>query len=80
MPKKVTINVNGQDMEAVEIGFSIKREDWNEYELLDGGIVRFKANVFRILRVLDADGKPAKTPDGDPFLIVQSQNAVVTSE
>jgi len=80
MPKKVTVNVNGQDMEAVEVAFSIRREEWNEYELADGGTVRFKANVHRMLRVLDADGKPARTPDGDPLLIVQSQNAVVTSE
>ncbi len=80
MPKKVRVNLNGQDVEAVEVAFTIRREDWNEYELADGGTVRFKASVLRMLRVLDADGKPAKTPDGDPMMVVQSQNSVVTSE
>jgi hypothetical protein len=80
MPKKVSINVNGEEMEAVEVAFTIRREDWNEYELADGGTVRLKASVHRMLRVLDKDGRPALTSDGDPMMVVQSQNAVVTSE
>lgn len=80
MPKKLRISVNGQEVDAVEVEFSIKHEDWNEYELADGGRVRAKLSAQRILRVLDADGKPAISAEGDPLIVVQSQNQVVASE
>jgi hypothetical protein len=80
MPKRVTVNINGQEREAVEVDFTIKREDWNEYELADGGRVRMRTAVHRMLRVLDQDGRPARNEAGDPFIIVQSQNAVVASD
>ncbi|HUG14256.1 MAG TPA: hypothetical protein VMM78_04485 [Thermomicrobiales bacterium] len=74
------INVGGQDVDAVEVSFSIVREDWNEYELADGGHVRLKTTTQRILRVLDDAGKPARTPDGEPFIVVQTSNQVVASD
>jgi hypothetical protein len=80
MPKKLRITVNGQEVDAVEVSFSIIHEDWNEYELADGGRVRAKLGVQRIMRVLDESGKPAMTNEGDPFVVIQSQNQVVASE
>lgn len=81
MATKRTINVNGQDLEVIDVGFeATKPEGWNEYELADGGRVRIKMTVIRILQVLDAEGKPAKNPDGDRFLIVQSNNQLVIQD
>lgn len=81
MAKMRKVPVNGVERDAVEVGFTVKREEWNEYELADGGIVRFKAGILRILQVLDADGKPARTPDGtEPLLVVQSANSLVITE
>ena len=81
MPTKRTINVNGQELEVTDVEFDpAKPEAWNEYALADGGRVRIKLSVNRILQVLDAEGKPARTPDGDRFLIVQSQNQMVVQD
>ena len=80
MPRKVQVKVDGRDVDAVEISFTIKREEWNEYELADGGRVRMRSAVHRILQVLDEDGKPARNPAGELMMVVQSQNAVVVSE
>jgi hypothetical protein len=80
MAQKRTINVNGQELEVIEIGFEPTKEPWSEYELADGGHVRIKIVVHRILQVLDSDGSPARTPEGDPFLVIQSINQVVVQE
>lgn len=76
MAKKVKVRVGDQEVDAMDMDFEIKREDWNEYELADGGRVRVKTTVLKILRVLDADGKPAATPDGDPMLVVQHKSDI----
>lgn len=80
MARKIRIKVNGQDRDAVEVDFKIRREDWNEYELLDGGKVKMRAAVMRMLQVVDDDGRPVLTPEGDRLIVVQSQNSVVISE
>ena len=81
MPTKRTINVNGQDLEVVDVTFEpVKPEAWNEYELGDGGRVRIKLSVNRVLQVLDPDGKPAKTAEGDRFLVVQSSNQMIVQD
>lgn len=78
--KTKKIQVGDQEVEAIEVAFTVGREEWNEYELADGGRVRVKTSVARILRVLGPDGKPARTPDDEPFLVVQSNNQVVASD
>jgi len=80
MAKVIKVTVGGEERAAVEVAFEIKKENWNEYELVDGGTVRIRLNVHRMLRVLDAAGQPARTPDGDPFVVIQSQNSVVVSD
>lgn len=60
--------------------FEIAREEWNEYRLEGGGTVRIKTVVHKIARVLDADDKPDYTVHGEPFVFVQSHNAVVARE
>ncbi len=80
MAKVFTVRVGDKDLKAIEQQFEIKREDWNEYTLLDGGKVRVKTTVGRIFRVLDESGKPAVTPQGDPNVIVRHQTQVVAVE
>lgn len=81
MATKRKINVNGQDLEVVDVAFEAsKAEAWNEYALVDGGRIRIKLSVNRILQVLDSEGKPARTPDGERFLVVQSNNQMVVEE
>ena len=75
MPK---INFQGREVDATEIEFQTRKEDWNEYQLMDGSIVRMKLVVSEILRiegVYDKEGNPVyhikstnvaavKSPDG----------------
>ena len=60
VPGKIQpIKAGNQDFLAVEQQFEIGREDWNEYKLLDGGVVRLKTTVQRIFRVVDEEWQPA---------------------
>lgn len=81
MGTKRTVNVNGQDLEVVDVGFEAsKPEAWNEYALVDGGRIRLKLSVNRVLQVLEPDGLNALTPEGDRFLVVQSTNQLVVED
>jgi len=67
------------DYDVMEMEFSIRREDWNDYEFADGGRVRLRTTVLKIFRVLDEHGEPARTADGDPWYIVRHKTDVVPS-
>ncbi len=79
MNKVLTVLVKGQEVQAREMDFSIRSEPWNEYILLDGGRVRVKCVVQRILRVLDEEGNPKSNPDGTPQIVIVSANSVISS-
>ncbi len=81
MATKRTINVNGQDLEVIDVAFDpVKAETWNEYALADGGRIRIKLSVNRVLQVLEPDGSHARTPENDRYLVVQSNNQLVIEE
>lgn len=80
MGRRTQINVGGTLLDVIEQDFEIQREDWNEYKLLDGGIIRLKTTVQRIFRVLDDQGKPKYAPDGDPEVVVRHNTQVVAIE
>jgi hypothetical protein len=63
-----------------EEDFTIEKEDWNEYRLLDGGTIKVKTTVQRIFRVLDASGKPKIDADGDPEVLVRHSSQVVATD
>jgi len=74
MAKIVKVDVGGGNLvDATEQDFQVQREEWNVYDLADGGRVRVKASVFKIFRVVDASGKPASGPDGEPLVVVKSK-------
>jgi len=72
------LTVNGKEEEVVELDFEIKREDWNEYILLDGGTCRVRLVVSKIFRVLDENGQPTWNQDGSPNFAITSGNMVVS--
>ncbi|MFC2032555.1 hypothetical protein ACFLUS_04235 [Chloroflexota bacterium] len=49
-----------------------RKEDFNEYQLTDGKILRIKMVVTRIIRL-----EEEKAPDGNPIYLIHSQNVVV---
>ncbi|MBI2869659.1 MAG: hypothetical protein HYX96_07535 [Chloroflexi bacterium] len=55
------INFQGREVEATEVDFQTRREDWNEYQLMDGAVIKIKLVVsgfFRIDGLYDEDGRP----------------------
>ena len=71
---------NGEELDAIELDFETHKEEWDEYRLLDGGRVRLKTSALKIFRILDPDGNPAYTPDGDPFILVRHSTQIVSTE
>lgn len=70
---------DGTQAKAQEVEFKLQHEDWSVYTLPDGTTVKLKTTVLKILQVLDSEGKPARTIEGDPLLIVNHRTDVITS-
>lgn len=60
---------NGREIEAVDLDFETIREDWNEYKLEDGTILKFKTIVSSVIRTAEYDPMT-----GDPVYHVRSTN------
>jgi len=59
MPK---VNFRGQEFDATEVDFQTRKEDWSEYQLMDGTVIKMKlvvSEIFRIEGVYDNEGNPA---------------------
>lgn len=74
------LEFDGNTMRVREVDFEVASEQWSQYKLLDGGIVRLKTSPLKIFRVLDAQGNPAFHPDGEPNIVVNHATQVVCSE
>ena len=61
----------GRQVEGKSVDFLTRKEDFNEYQLADGKILRIKMVVTRIIRL-----EEEKAPDGNPVYLIQSQNVV----
>ena len=58
MPK---INFQGQEVDATEVEFQTRKEDWSEYQLMDGSVVKMKlvvSDIFRLEGMYDQEGNP----------------------
>ena len=71
---------DGRDVNAMEVAFDIRREEWNEYELSDGGRVRVKTVVQKILKVVDDEGWQVYDANGDPIMIARNSVVISASE
>jgi len=60
---------NGREVEAKQVDFEVVREDWNEYKLEDGTVLKFKAIVTDIIRTEEYD-----PTTGNPIYHVRSTN------
>ncbi len=72
------VKAGAQEVDAIERDFEIGREEWNEYKLLDGGLVRVKTTVSRIYQVVDEQGNPRCNEDGSPMMLVKHKSDVVS--
>ena len=78
-PREMTLP-DGKKGMVIEMSFQIVKEDWNEYRLEDGIILRMKSTVARVFRVLDAEGNPAYHDTGEPNIINHSTNTAIAKE
>ncbi len=69
MPK---VNFGGHEVDATEIEFQTRKEDWNEYQLMDGTVIKMKLVVSEIFRI---DG--AYDTEGNPTYQIKSTNLPV---
>ncbi len=70
-------NVQGPDgtqRPAIELGFRVSGEHWNEYLADDGSVIRLKPVVTQILRV-----EGLYDQSGDPVYVINSTNVVSVS-
>lgn len=65
------VQYQGRQVEGESVDFLTRREDFNEYQLTDGKILKIKMVVTRIIRLVEE-----KAPDGSPVYLIQSQNVV----
>ncbi|MFC1917015.1 hypothetical protein ACFLX1_02680 [Chloroflexota bacterium] len=65
------VQYQGRQVEGEVVDFLARKEDFNEYQLTDGKILRIKMVVTRIIRL-----EEEKAPDGNPIYLIQSQNVV----
>lgn len=77
--KRNQLEIRGQTRKAREESFDATREDWNTYVLESGTEVRVKITVLKIFRLLDDEGRPVYSEDGDPDVVARHQVQVVTS-
>ena len=64
--------IDGKDLNVKEEQFEISQENWNSYQLYDGGTVRLKTTLVSIYRVLDINNTPAFKEDGSPHFVVKT--------
>lgn len=76
--KQITMP-DGSIVRGILTDFEVVREDWNEYTLDDGTILRVKNVLVRVLRLVDENDQPRITPDGDPEIFVNSSITVVAN-
>lgn len=74
-----TIRVGEQELLAIEQQYQIASEDWNEYKLLDGGVLRLKTTVHKIYRIVDEESNQIYDAQGEPQIIVRHRSDVVSS-
>ena len=62
---------NGSEVEATNLDFETLNEEWNEYKLEDGTVLKFKTVVSSIIRTENYDPMT-----GDPDYHVRSTNII----
>jgi len=61
------------EVDATEVDFQTRKEDWNEYQLMDGTAIKMKLVVSEVFKVPDE-----YDDEGNPVYVVRSKNVLVT--
>ncbi len=74
MERTIKVPYEGKTVEGLDMDFKSIKEDWNEYQINDGTIVRMKVVVTNIAKVTDKYDN-----EGNPVYIVKSSNVLAIS-
>lgn len=69
------VDYMGRKVEAKPVDFVERKEGWNEYQIMDGKILKIKLVVTGVL-ILEGE----KNPDGSQAYLIQSTNIVAPVE
>lgn len=72
--RKVTIGPGGPSKDAELVDVQQSSEQWNQYLLGDGSVIRLKAVVTEVWRVLEEYDQ-----EGNPMYVVRSRNIVTVT-
>ncbi len=62
---------DGRVIEAEDVDFDVVKEEWNEYRLKDGTVLKIKLVIGSVIRTEDYNPMT-----GDPTYLLQSTNVV----
>lgn len=69
----------GSIVSAEDLSYKTMKEEWNEYELEDGTILKAKIVAQKISRGIADDNKSILyNPDGEPFYNIRYSVSIVT--
>jgi hypothetical protein len=71
MERKLKVKYQGEQVDGIEMDFKTRKEEWNEYELQDGTIIKMKLVASTILKLVDK-----VDADGNPIYTIKSTNVV----
>ena len=74
MPNTVKVPFEGAQYDAVPVEANQSSEYWNQYLLEDGSMLKLKAVVTGVLRLIGAYNN-----EGDPVYVVRSGNIVTVT-
>lgn len=74
MERSTKIPFEGKIVEGLDMDFKTIIEEWNEYQVTDGSIVRLKVVVTNIVKVPDKYDNV-----GNPIYVVKSSNVLTVS-
>lgn len=66
---------DGRKVQATEISIRKSTENWNEYELEDGNVIKIKLVLLKILKTVEKN-----EVTGEPIYMTNTQNLMVTSK
>ncbi len=66
------IPFRGREVDATEVEFQTRKEDWSEYQLMDGSFIKMKLVVGDIFKI---EGE--YDDEGNPIYIVRSKNVLM---
>jgi len=74
MERTIKIPFEGKTVDGLDMDFKSIKEDWNEYQINDGTIVRMKVVVVNIAKLTDKYDN-----EGNPVYIVKTSNVLAIS-